>query len=100
MAHPSTSPANRHITLAELKRIKQWQLAHKDAHPLEHQVWDIVLTLWVMGWAGLLGALALEAPWAFPLCLLGMVGPRLYVYWRTRAHETRRLRCDWLNLVA
>lgn len=51
MAHPSTPPTSRpSLTLAKLQRIKRWQLAHKQAHPLEYQAWDAVLTLWVMGW--------------------------------------------------
>ena len=97
MAHLSTASSSKHLTLAELGRIKHWQLAHKDQQPLEYQAWDAVLTLWVMGWVGWLPALALELLWAWPLCLLGVAAPRLYVSWRARAHRARRLRCDWLD---
>ncbi len=99
MAHPSR-PVFHRITLAELQRIKQWHIAHKDRHPLEHQVWDAILTVWIMGWIGWIPALALGAPWACPLCMLGMLAPQLYVRWRARAHAARRLRCDWLELAA
>jgi hypothetical protein len=98
MAHPSASPKTQPLTLARLQRIKRWQLAHKRAHPVESQVWDAVLTLWVMGWVGWVPTLALDDPWAAPLCLLGVATPRLYVRWRQRAHEAGRLRCDWLAL--
>ncbi len=100
MAHPSTPSASRHLTLAELQRIKRWQVAHKNAHPLEYQAWDAVLTLWVMGWVGWLPALAVENPWACLLCLLGTVAPRLYVSWRAHAHRIGRLRCDWLEQLS
>lgn len=88
---------SQHLTLDELQRIKQWHMAHRADHPLEYQLWDALLTLWAMGWAGWLAAFALEAPWAYPLCALAICSPRLYVGWRARAHAARRLRCDWLD---
>ena len=101
MSHPSRHhPWHHRITLAQLQRVKNWRVAQRRAHPVECEVWEAVLTLWVMGWMGWLPAFAFEAPWAYPLCLLGMLTPQLYVYWRARAHEVRRLRCDWLDLVA
>jgi hypothetical protein len=88
---------NHPLTLAEMQRIRQWHVAHRDDHPLEYQVWDLLLTLWVMGWLGWLPGYALDAEWAWPLCLLAMMAPRLYVAWRRHAHRLRRLRCDWLG---
>lgn len=88
-----------HITLVQLQRVKNWRVAQHGAHPVECQVWEAVLTLWVMGWTGWLPAYAFEAPWAYPLCLLGVFMPRLYVHWRAHAHAMRRIRCDWLDLV-
>ena len=35
------------ITLSELQRIKQWHVDHRDDHPLEYQLWDGLLTLWL-----------------------------------------------------
>ncbi|MEY4882765.1 MAG: hypothetical protein RIS34_619 [Pseudomonadota bacterium] len=87
------------ISLTELQRIKKWHVAHRSDHPLEYQLWDAVLTVWIMGWIGWLPAYALGAWWATPLCVLAMLSPRLYVYWRQQAHETQRLRCDWLDCV-
>jgi len=88
---------NQPLTLAELQRIKQWHVAHRHDHPLEYQLWDALLSLWLMGWIGWLAVFALELIWAFPLCLLASQAPRLYVGWRRRAHRLQRLRCDWLR---
>jgi len=85
------------MTLTELQRIRQWHLAHRADHPVEYQLWDAVLTLWVIGWVGWLPVFAFEASWAYPLCVVTMLLPRLYVGWRARAHHSRRLRCDWLG---
>ncbi|MEO8013871.1 MAG: hypothetical protein ABI642_06985 [Polaromonas sp.] len=87
------------VTLAQLQRVKQWREAQHGAHPLERQVWEAVLTLWMTGWMGWLPAFAFDADWAYPLCLLGMYAPSLYVYWRARAHASQRLRCDWIDLL-
>jgi hypothetical protein len=94
------SPHWHHITLAQLQRVKDWREAHRAAHPAECQIWELVLTVWLMGWAGCLPAWTFEAVWAYPLCVLGILAPRLYVYARARAHAAGRLRCDWLDLVA
>ena len=40
------------MTLNELQRIKQWHVAHKADHPLEYHLWDLVLTVWMLGWVG------------------------------------------------
>ncbi len=85
------------LTLTELHRIKRWHVAHRNDHPLEYQLWDAVLCLWLMGWVGWLPVFALEAIWASPLCLLATFTPRLYVAWRRQAHRLHRLRCDWLR---
>ncbi len=69
---------NHPLTLAEMQRIRQWHVAHRDDHPLEYQLWDLLLTLWIMGWLGWLPVYVLD------------------VAWRRRAHHRRRLRCDWL----
>ncbi len=99
MAHPLTPTATLALTLPTLKRIRLWHLAHKAEHPLEYELWDFVMMVWVMGWVGWLPAFVLDLPLAYPLCLLGMVTPQLYVRWRTRAHVRGRLRCDWLELT-
>lgn len=85
------------LTLAEIQRIRNWHLVHRDAHPLEYQLWDAVLCLWLMGWVGWLPAFVLDQFWACPLCLLASGAPQLYVAWRRHAHLMQRLRCDWLS---
>ncbi|SFB79609.1 hypothetical protein SAMN05216344_103163 [Polaromonas sp. OV174] len=100
MSSPSRHHPWHRITLAQLQRLKDWRVAQRKAHPVECQVWEAVLTCWIMGWIGWLPAYAFEASWAYPLCVLGMLTPRCYVHWRERAHEAARLRCDWLNLVS
>ena len=85
-----------YITLGELQHIKRWHVLHKAGHRLEYELLDLVLTLWMMGWVGWLPAALLDAPWAFPICALGMGLPSAYVGLRARAHAARRLRCDWL----
>jgi hypothetical protein len=87
------------VTLAQLQRIKQWREARHASHPQERRMWETVLTLWLMGWVGWLPAFEAEAYWAFPLCMLGIFSPALYVHWRRKAHAARRLRCDWLHLL-
>ncbi len=84
------------MTLVHLQRIKQWHVAHRHDHPVEYHLFDLVLTVWVMGWIGWLPALLLEAVWAVPLCLAAIGAPHLYARWRRRAHHAGRLRCDWL----
>jgi hypothetical protein len=88
---------SRHTTLARLQRIKKWHVSHKDDHPLEYQLWDAVLTLWVMGWTAWVPAFALDAPWAYPLCAMCIFLPGLYVRLRVSAHKAMRLRCDWAD---
>lgn len=39
----------------------------------------------------------LDALWTFPLCLLAMSAPQLYIAWRRHAHRQQRLRCEWLG---
>lgn len=99
-SQPSRPHPWHRITLAQLQRVKNWQVDQQDARPVEYHAWEAVLTLWVMGWIGWLPAFAFEDPWAYPLCLLGILMPRLYVFWRARAHAAGRLRCDWLELLA
>ncbi len=83
------------MTLEDLQRIKKWHVAHRCDHPVEYHMWDMVLTLWVMGWVGWLPAFAFDALWSFPLCAFAMGAPGLYVAWRLKAHREGRLRCDW-----
>lgn len=86
------------VPLSELHRIRRWHVEHAQDHPLEYQLWDAVLTSWLMGWVGWLPTWALDAWWAAVPCVLGMLAPGLYVGWRARAHVRQQLRCDWLDV--
>ncbi len=88
------------ISLNKLHRIKKWHVLHKVGHPLEYQLLDAVLTIWLMGWVGVLPVFALDEEWLSPLCLLAMTLPNLYIGWRIAAHNEHRLRCDWLNQLS
>jgi hypothetical protein len=83
----------------ELERIKRWHVAHRREHPLEHRLWDGVLTLWLMGWVGCMPVMILQTLWLLPVCLAGIWTPGLYVRWRQRVHAAQRLRCDWIDLA-
>ena len=72
-------------------------MTHREDHPLEYQLWDAMLTLWLIGWVGWLPAFAFDAIWAAPLCLAASFAPTVYVAWRASAHRAHRLRCDWLR---
>jgi hypothetical protein len=85
------------MSIIELERIKRWQVAHRAQQPLEYHTWDVMLTLWLMGWVGLCPVLLFN-PWLLPLCALGICTPGLYVYLRQQAHQRRKLRCDWAGL--
>ena len=86
------------MDLDAMQRIKRWHVAHQREHPVEYQTWDAMLTLWMIGWVGWIPAFAFEALWAAPLLAFAMSAPAMYVAWRRRAHQRRRLRCDWLPL--
>jgi hypothetical protein len=100
MANPSRHHLTHPLTLPQLKKLKEWHIAHQRTQPVEYEVWNAVLTVWLMGWIGFLPALAFDAAWALPLCVLGVLAPQLYVHARARAHADGRLRCDWLGLVS
>ena len=86
------------MDLDTLQRIKRWHVAHQREHPLECRVWDMMLTLWVIGWVGWIPAFCFGAIWAAPLLFFAMSAPTMYVTWRVRAHQARRLRCDWISV--
>jgi hypothetical protein len=86
------------MDLDTLQRIKRWHVSHQSDHPVEYQAWDVMLTLWLVGWVGWLPAFAFDALWLAPFLVLAMAAPTLYVSWRARAHQKRRLRCDWLGV--
>ena len=87
------------MRLGELERIKRWHEAHRVKHPLEYQLWDGMLTLWLLGWLGWMPVVILQTLWLLPICLAGIWAPGLYVRWRQRVHAAQRVRCDWIDLA-
>jgi hypothetical protein len=87
------------VTLRQMSLLKRWHVAHRDRVPLEYHAWDVVLTLWVMGWMGVPPALLLHWGWAVLACLLLHLAPGGYVGLRRRLHRLGRLRCDWLPVL-
>lgn len=87
------------MTLAQLTMMKAWMVDHRWEAPLEYHTFDAVLTLWLMGWAGVPAGVLLDAGWALMACVALFFTPRAYLALRRRLHEGRRLRCDWLHLT-
>jgi hypothetical protein len=88
------------LSLAQLRRIKDWQTAHRVQQPIECWAWETVMTIWVIALIGWLPAYMFETPWLYPACALGAFTPRLYLQLRADAQTAGCLRCDWLDLLA
>ena len=87
------------MTLGQFQSLKLWHSHHSRTQPLEKNTWEAVLTLWMMGWAGVPAAMLLGLVWAQAACLLLIFLPRVYVGWRARLHRRGRLRCDWITAL-
>jgi hypothetical protein len=87
------------LTLQQYHSLKVWHRRHWRDHPVEKNVWDTILTLWMSGWVGAPAALLIDAPWAAALSLAVLFLPGLYVALRIRLHRSRRLRCDWITAL-
>lgn len=85
------------MNLRQLHALKRWHVMHRRDHPVEYQVWDIVLTLWMLGIVGEPASLVLQQPLAVAGCFALLLTPTLYVTLRVRLHRASRLRCDWLG---
>ena len=85
------------MTLHQFHALKQWHLRHWRDHPLEKNLWEAVLTLWLMGWVGGAVSLLLNLPWVEVFCLALLFLPSAYVAMRARWHRAGRLRCDWIS---
>ena len=99
MSVPPRTPWHGQLALSQLLLINQWHKSYADAHPVECQVWDAVLTVWVMGWIAWLPALIFDTVWVYPLCLLGLMAPKMYVRLRGTAQRCGALRCEWLKFL-
>ena len=87
------------MTLTQFQDLRHWHLRHAREQPLEHHCWDMVLTLWLMGWIGGPAGLVLQQPAIVAASLLLLFLPQRYVAWRRRLHRSHRLRCDWLDAL-
>jgi hypothetical protein len=86
------------MTLQQFHSVKSWHSDHQD-HPTERNVWDVVLTLWMVGWIGGAASVLLLQPWAWVGCFALLFLPRAYVALRRRLHRLGRLRCDWITAI-
>ena len=86
------------MTLQQFHSLKDWHHGH-GRHPVEKNIWDTVLTVWLMGWVGAPTAFLLHAGWAEAACLSVMFLPGLYVALRRRLHRAGWLRCDWISAL-
>lgn len=87
------------MTLKQASQVRRWMVLHGRRHPVEVQAWDLVLILWVLGWAGIPSLLLMHLWAALPLCLLAYLLPTAYTCTRQRLHQRGRLRCDWLTAL-
>ncbi len=83
------------MKLAQFERLKAWHQGHWREQPLEKHAWDMVLTLWLVGWVGLPATLLIHAGWAEIACVPLLFLPGAYVALRRRLHCRGVLRCDW-----
>jgi hypothetical protein len=84
------------MTLQQFQELKVWHARQGHRHPVERQLWDAVLTVWLLGWVGAPTALLLHIGWAEAACVSVLFLPGLYVSVRRWLHNKRRLRCDWI----
>lgn len=87
------------MTLQQFQDLRRWHLREGRRHPVEHSLWDAVLTLWLLGWVGAPAALLLHLGWAEAACASALFLPGAYVALRRRLHRARRLRCDWIGAL-
>lgn len=87
------------MTLTQLHQVRVWHRLHWRTRPVEQQVWDMVVTLWVMGWVGIPVAWVIGLSWAELACLALLFLPAAYAGLRRRLHRLGRLRCDWIGAL-
>jgi len=84
------------MTLLQFHSLKTWHSRHGGRQPFEKSAWDLVLTLWLIGWVGTPAALLLHVGWAACACAGATFLPGAYVGLRRWLHRRRVLRCDWM----
>jgi len=86
------------MRLHEFHALRVWYRQH-GLHHVERNVWDAVLTLWLMGWVGAPTAFLVDAGWAEAACLSVLFLPGIYVTVRRQLHRSGWLRCDWITAL-
>ena len=86
------------MTLQQFHSLKVWHCRH-GRHPVEKNVWDTVLTIWLMGWVGAPTAFLMHSAWAVAACLSVLFLPGLYVAARRWMHRSHLVRCDWISAL-
>jgi len=84
------------MTLEQFHSLKVWHQLHVRRSPVEKHVWDIVVTLWLMGIVGGPTAFLVHRGWAIAACFVLLFLPSAYVGLRRRLHRAHLLRCDWI----
>lgn len=86
------------MRLHEFHALKTWHRQH-GRHPVERNVWEGVLTVWLIGWVGTPTAFMTDTGWAEAACLCVVFLPGLYVTSRRLLHRYKLLRCDWIGAL-
>ncbi len=87
------------MTLDQLQDLKTWHQRHIRDQPLEKQLFDLVMTFWLVGWVGSPVTLLVHAAWILPPCAMLVFLPGGYVRLRRRLHCNGTLRCDWITAL-
>lgn len=86
------------MRLQQLNALKNWHRQH-GRHPVEKNVWDAVLTVWLIGWIGAPTAFLIDSGWAEFGCLSVLFLPSGYVALRRHLHRLHKVRCDWIGAL-
>ena len=87
------------MTLDQLHDLRVWHLRHAGDRPLEGLIWNVVLTVWLLGWVGSPAFWLLRWDAAAAAGLLLLFAPGAYVRLRRRLHRHGWLRCDWITAL-
>jgi hypothetical protein len=87
------------MSLEQLHALKVWHERHAHRSPVEAEVWNALLTLWVMGWVGAPIAWVLGRKLLIFVGLAATLLPGRYVALRSAMHRSGRLRCDWVAVL-
>ena len=87
------------MTFRQLQDVKRWHVMHRRDHPVEYQMLDLVLTLWVLGLVGEFVGIVLQQPLAVGASLALLLSPTAYVSLRSRLHRTDPANVEAFNAI-